>query len=192
MGYAIAEACAREGAEVTLISGPVSLSPQHPSINLVHADTASEMFDAATRFFPSADIAILTAAVADFSPETVHRRKVKRGDQDLNLRLKPTRDIAAELGRMKKNHQLLVGFALETDNEMDNALAKLKNKNLDCIVLNSLNDEGAGFQTDTNRITLIDKNNIIDKFELKSKTAVALDIVEKIVAMIGDLPGIQA
>ena len=149
-------------------------------------ETAEEMYEAAVKEFKTADIAVLAAAVSDFSPEITSSSKVKRGRDDLNLRLKPTRDIAASLGKMKTRHQLVAGFALETDNEMENAIAKLKKKNLDFIVLNSLKDEGAGFQTDTNKVTIIDKNNIINKFELKSKTEVAFDIVEKITAMLED------
>ncbi len=188
MGYAIAEACAELGAEVILVSGPVNIRAFHPSITTIPVETASEMYEAAVEAFKNTDIAILTAAVSDFTPETSFTKKVKRGDDDLTLRMKPTKDIAAELGRMKKDQQFIVGFALETDHEMENARRKLEVKNLDFIVLNSLNDEGAGFQTDTNRITIIDKNNIINKFELKSKKEVALDIVGKIAEMMISMP----
>ncbi len=191
MGYAIAEACASQGAEVTLVSGPVNIRPVHPAIRVVPVETAAQMYEAATGGFRTADIAILSAAVADFLPESIHTRKMKRTSGEMNLRLKPTRDIAASLGEMKKDTQILVGFALETDNEVANALEKLKKKNLDCIVLNSLNDEGAGFQTDTNRITIIDRNNIIYKFELKSKREVANDIVDKIIELSMKIKGLQ-
>ncbi len=191
MGYAIAEACAIHGAEVILVSGPVNLHPVHPSIRRILTETAAEMYDATTEAFKTADIAVLSAAVADYSPEMTYKRKMKRGDDNLNLKLKPTRDIAAALGVVKRKDQLLAGFALETDDEMANAVGKLKKKNLDFIVLNSLKDEGAGFQTDTNRITIIDKNNIINKFELKSKKEAALDIVEKIEEMLREMERLQ-
>jgi len=187
MGYAIAEGCAQLGAEVILVSGPVNIKAVHPAIKVIPVETAGEMFQAAKANFSSVDVAVLSAAVADFSPEETFSSKVKRGNNDLTLKLKPTSDIAAALGLMKNRHQLLVGFALETDNEMENARRKLAKKNLDFIVLNSLKDEGAGFQTDTNKITIIDKNNIINKFELKSKTDVAVDIVEKIAVMLEQL-----
>lgn len=183
MGYAIAEAIAEEGAEVILVSGPVSVSAFHPNIRIVSVTTAREMYHSCHQYFPEASVAIMAAAVADFTPETTISRKVKREKDDWILTLKPTRDIAGSLGEMKRKNQLLVGFALETDNELENAISKLKRKNFDLIVLNSLQDRGAGFQTDTNKVTLIDKNNNIDTFELKSKTDVAKDIVLKIVSL---------
>ncbi len=134
--------------------------------------------------FPGCDIAILSAAVADFSPEKVEERKIKRTGDEIILRLKPTTDIAETLGRMKKKSQILAGFALETNNETANATAKLIRKKLDLIVLNSMQDKGAGFGYDTNRITIIDRNNIINKFELKSKDEAARDILDKIVSML--------
>ncbi|HWR75078.1 MAG TPA: phosphopantothenoylcysteine decarboxylase, partial [Bacteroidales bacterium] len=142
------------------------------------------MTEASEKAFRECDIAILAAAVADFTPETIADTKIKRGSGEMVLRLKPTEDIAALLGSRKKPHQLLVGFALETDNEVNNALGKLKKKNLDLIVLNSLSDEGAGFGHETNRITLIDRNNNIDKFELKTKGEVASDILHKIISLL--------
>jgi phosphopantothenoylcysteine decarboxylase/phosphopantothenate--cysteine ligase len=181
MAYAMANSCIKQGAEVLMVSGPVSLSNINPKIQIVHVTSAQEMYEAITSAFASVDIAIMAAAVADFTPETIQTGKIKRGSDDLIIRLKPTKDIAAELGKIKKKNQLLIGFALETDNELENALSKLQRKNLDAIVLNSLRDKGAGFGTDTNRITIIDKNNIINKFELKSKEDVADDIVAEII-----------
>jgi phosphopantothenoylcysteine decarboxylase / phosphopantothenate---cysteine ligase len=184
MGFALAEACADEGAEVILVSGPVSLETLNKKINLIRVQTASEMYSVCLENFSSCKAAILSAAVADFSPETTLSKKVKRENNDLTINLKPTKDIAAELGSLKRDDQVMVGFALETDNEIENARAKLKKKNFDFIVLNSLNDKGAGFGTDTNKISIIDRNNNIDKFELKSKQKVAADIVGKLIALI--------
>jgi phosphopantothenoylcysteine decarboxylase/phosphopantothenate--cysteine ligase len=181
MGFSIAEEFAGMGASVILVAGPVSLSPVHPGISIIRVTTAAEMLSACEKHFDSVNIAVFSAAVADFSPRTTYTDKVKRGAEDLRIALKPTVDIAAAFGKKKRNDQIAVGFALETFNEMQNAQSKLRKKNLDLIVLNSLNDPGAGFQTDTNKITIIDKNNNIDKFELKSKAAVAVDIVEKII-----------
>jgi len=183
MGYALAESFAEAGANVILISGPVSLCIEHPNIKVIRVTRAEEMYEKCHAFFPSSTIGVLTAAVADYSPGEQIKEKMKRGKEDWLLRLKPTRDIAASLGKIKNEKQLLVGFALETDNEIENARTKLLRKNLDLIVLNSLRDEGAGFQGDTNKITLIDKNNNIDNFELKSKAEVAKDILIKIIRM---------
>jgi phosphopantothenoylcysteine decarboxylase/phosphopantothenate--cysteine ligase len=141
------------------------------------------MAEACISLFPDCDIAILTAAVADFTPVTVADNKIKKQKGEILLKLKPTTDIAAALGKMKKQNQIIVGFALETDDELENARKKLLRKNMDFIVLNSLNDKGAGFGYDTNKITIIDRNNIIDNFELKSKSEVAKDIFNKIVLM---------
>jgi len=182
MGYEIADACARQGAQVILISGPVSVTPVVPGINLIRVQTAEEMYHACKKYFPSCDAAVLAAAVADFTPEFTYSDKVKREAQDLIIKLKPTRHIAAELGSMRSAGQVIAGFALETGDGLENAKNKLRKKNFDFIVLNSLKDEGAGFGTDTNRITIIDKNNNIDKFELKSKREVAADIVSKLIA----------
>jgi phosphopantothenoylcysteine decarboxylase/phosphopantothenate--cysteine ligase len=183
MAYAIAEECAGRGAEVILVSGPVQIKTIHPNIKLINVISAEEMYIASVNIFHEMNIAILAAAVADFSPEITYKEKLKRGKDDFVINLKPTKDIAQSLGQMKTEKQLLIGFALETDNEVENASLKLKNKNLDMIVLNSLKDPGAGFQSDTNKVTIIDKNNIIDKFELKSKTEVAVDVVEKITGL---------
>ncbi len=184
MGIALADEAARLGAEVTLVLGPVSLKPSGKDINIVPVETASEMKAASLEAFRTCDIAILAAAVADFTPEKVHETKMKRGPGYLELRLKPTEDIAASLGGMKKKGQILAGFALETENETENARGKLQRKNLDLIILNSLRDKGAGFGYETNRITIIDSNNNIDKFELKSKEEVASDIFNKIISLI--------
>jgi phosphopantothenoylcysteine decarboxylase/phosphopantothenate--cysteine ligase len=181
MGYALAEACAKQGAEVTLVSGPVMLQTKHPAIRRIDVESAQEMYDAATTHFPQADIAILSAAVADFTPETTADKKIKRKGDELVLNLRPTQDIAAALGAIKNENQLLVGFALETDNEVQNAQDKMKRKNFDFIVLNSLQDKGAGFRVDTNKITIIDRQQGTTAYETKSKQEVAEDIVEYIV-----------
>ena len=184
MAYAIAEECAENGAEVLIISGPVNISLKNKNIKLISVSTAAEMFEASIMHYPAMDTAILAAAVSDFSPDFPLSNKMKSGKDDLTIKLKPTKDIAAELGKTKKDSQLLIGFALETNKELENAKAKLKKKNFDFIVLNSLRDKGAGFGTDTNKITIIDKNNNIDKFELKSKSEVAHDIIEKMISLI--------
>lgn len=182
MGYALAEACAKQGAEVTLVSGPVMLQTKHPAIRRIDVESAQEMYSAATTHFPQADIAILSAAVADFTPETTADKKIKRKGDELVLNLRPTQDIAAALGAIKNDKQLLVGFALETDNEVQNAQDKMKRKNFDFIVLNSLQDKGAGFRVDTNKITIIDRQQGTTAYEKKSKQEVAEDIVEYIVS----------
>jgi phosphopantothenoylcysteine decarboxylase/phosphopantothenate--cysteine ligase len=184
MGYQIAEMAASLGASVDLVSGPVNLKVHHKSINLICVQTAAEMYEAVREKFDNADVTILSAAVADFTPVDVMDKKIKEKSKHLKIELKPTIDIAESLGKIKRNDQLLVGFALETHNEIQNAAGKLKKKKLDFIVLNSLSDPGAGFQTETNQVTFIDKDNNIDKFELKSKKEVALDILEKIQSLI--------
>lgn len=180
MGFALAEACAEQGAEVTLVSGPVMLQTNHPNIHRIDVESASEMYEAATKHFPKADIAILCAAVADFTPKSTADKKIKRKGDDLTIMLQPTQDIAAALGATKKKKQVLVGFALETDNELNNAKDKMKRKNFDFIVLNSLQDKGAGFRVDTNKVTIIDKHNGITAYDTKSKKEVAKDIIEAI------------
>lgn len=176
MGYALAECCAERGAEVALISGPVSITAKHPNIRTISVESTEEMYQAATSEFASSDAAILCAAVADFTPETKAEQKIKREKDDLIIKLKPTQDIAAALGKLKKSNQVMVGFALETNDEVEHAKGKLERKNLDFIVLNSLNDKGAGFRHDTNKITIIDKENVIE-FPLKNKKEVATDII---------------
>ncbi|MBS3806714.1 MAG: bifunctional phosphopantothenoylcysteine decarboxylase/phosphopantothenate--cysteine ligase CoaBC [Bacteroidales bacterium] len=180
MGYAIAEALASSGARVDLISGPVSLVSQHPNIHHVAVQTADEMYDQTTSLFKEADGAVLAAAVSDFKPVRQYDQKMKRGRENRILELEPTRDIAQQLGSVKKEHQLLVGFALETQDELANARKKIQGKNLDWIVLNSLSEEGSGFQVDTNRITIIDAQGQLQEFPLKSKHEAARDIVQKI------------
>ena len=181
MGYAIAEELAERGATVYLVSGPVALNPVHPAIQKIAVTSAEEMYRQAVNLFPKVDGAVMSAAVADFRPVAQANEKVKRGKENYFIELKPNPDIAAKLGTIKTKDQILVGFALETQNERANALDKLKKKGLDFIVLNSLNDAGAGFQTDTNKITIIDKYTKTFNFELKSKRMVAKDIVNHIV-----------
>lgn len=176
MGYALAECCAERGAEVILVSGPVSITEKHPNIRKISVESAEEMYQAAVREFTESDAAILCAAVADFTPESQSEQKIKREKEDLVLRLRPTHDIAAALGKLKKENQIMVGFALETNDEVEHAKDKLERKNLDFIVLNSLNDKGAGFRHDTNKITIIDKNSVTE-FPLKDKKEVAADII---------------
>ena len=182
MGYALAEVCAGRGAEVTLVSGPVNLQAVHPNIRRVDVESAEEMYRASVEAFPQADAAILCAAVADFTPEVVAGTKIKREKEDLVLRLKPTHDIAAELGRMKRDGQKLVGFALEINDELKHAQDKMARKNLDFIVLNSLNDKGAGFRCDTNKITIVEPQGATP-YPLKNKQEVAADIIDKLVSL---------
>lgn len=176
MGYAIAEEAARLGAEVFLVSGPTHLTLNNASIKKIAVTSAEEMYHACHKLFSQVDLAILAAAVADFKPKLKATQKIKKDQATLTIELEPTFDILASLGKIKKN-QLLVGFALETQNELENAKKKLNKKNLDFIVLNSLNDDGAGFGSNTNKICIIDRNEKIKRFELKSKTEVAKDIL---------------
>ena len=181
MGFALAEVCAEQGAEVTLISGPVMLTTKHPAIKRIDVECAAEMYVAATKCFSKADIGILCAAVADFTPKSTADKKIKRQGDNLKLELQPTQDIAAALGAVKKKKQMLVGFALETNDELKNAQDKLKRKNLDFIVMNSLQDKGAGFRVDTNKVTIIDRHHGLTAYDTKSKREVAEDIVERII-----------
>ena len=178
MGFALAEECARRGAEVTLIAGPVSMSCS-ANIHRIDVESCEEMYQAATTHFANMDAAILCAAVADFRPENAAAEKIKREKDDLVIRLKPTHDIAAQLGQMKKQGQLLVGFALETNDEEANAQKKLQKKNLDFIVLNSLQRKGTCFQSDDNQISILSANGQVD-FDKKPKTEVAKDIVNEL------------
>jgi len=181
MGTALANKFAEEGAEVIFISGPAAVLPNsNPSIKIINVTSAQQMLDSALQYFGSVDLAIMAAAVADFAPENSSTVKIKREADDLVLKLKPTADIASTLGSKKHSGQILVGFALETNDEVVNAKKKLEKKNLDFIVLNSLNDSGAGFGYDTNKVTIIDNKGNSDTFELKSKTEVASDIVDVI------------
>lgn len=185
MGYAIAEECAKRGASVTLISGPVSLEVNHPNIQKINVESAEDMYNSAHQYFADTDVAVLCAAVADYTPLKKSDVKMKREKKsNLSIELIATKDIAASLGTVKKDGQMLVGFALETNNEEANAKDKLARKNLDFIVLNSLNDKGAGFKCDTNKISIIDRQRRTD-YELKPKSEVANDIVDRIVEQMG-------
>lgn len=177
MGFALAEECARRGAEVILIAGPVQQQARHSRITRIDVESAADMYEVAMKHYPTVDAGILCAAVADFTPHTVAEQKIKRVGDGLELRLKPTHDIAAALGRIKNPAQKLVGFALETNDELQNAEGKLQRKNFDFIVLNSLNDAGAGFRHDTNKITIIARQGKTE-YPLKSKTEVAADIID--------------
>lgn len=184
MGNAIALELARQGAKVLLISGPVANYPSHPNIEIHKVVSASQMYDMSTSVFPGCHVGILAAAVADFTPGNVAAEKIKRQGVELVLKLKPTQDIAARLGELKKPNQLLVGFALETTNELENAKGKLERKNLDMIVLNSMNDPGAGFGVDTNKVTFIKRDGSVLPFDVKSKEKVAVDIVDAVYEML--------
>lgn len=176
MGFAIAEEAANRGAQVTLIAGPVQLKTSHPNITRIDVKSAQEMHDVAVKLFPTMDAGILSAAVADFTPETKYDIKIKE-KQSLTIHLKPNPDIAQKLGSIKTEKQVLAGFALETNDELAHALGKLERKNFDFIVLNSLADKGAGFGYDTNKVTIIQRNGDKKDFELKSKKEVAKDII---------------
>ncbi|MEL7600152.1 MAG: bifunctional phosphopantothenoylcysteine decarboxylase/phosphopantothenate--cysteine ligase CoaBC [Proteiniphilum sp.] len=181
MGFALAEECAARGAEVLLISGPTALKTTNPRIWRTDVESAQQMLDAAVGAFPVVDAAILSAAVADFRPTLQWQEKIKRNDRDeLILTLTANPDIAASLGLMKESHQTLVGFALETNDEEQNALKKLGKKNLDFIVLNSMRDEGAGFGGDTNKVTILSRDGNKISFGLKSKKEVAKDIIDTV------------
>lgn len=185
MGFALAEACAVQGAQVTLIAGPVSLSTTHPGIRRIDVESAEEMYQAAVRTFPDSDAAILCAAVADYRPEVQSDEKIKREKTgDITMHLVPNPDIAAALGKMKQAGQRLVGFALETTNEVAHATEKLERKNLDFIVLNSLKDKGAGFRCDTNKVSILEANGKLTEYPVKPKNEVAGDIIEKLASLL--------
>ncbi|MDK2978593.1 MAG: phosphopantothenoylcysteine decarboxylase / phosphopantothenate---cysteine ligase [Bacteroidales bacterium] len=184
MGYALANELAEQGAEVILISGPTSLTINDSSIKKIDVQTADEMFDAAVKYFKNCDAAIMSAAVADYKPAQQYTQKVKRKSDKLAISLEPNKDIAAHLGKIKKKNQVIVGFALETNDEFKNAKQKINTKNLDFIVLNSLKDKGAGFGFNTNKISIIDKTGKVDHFDLKSKNQVAVDIVKKLISLL--------
>lgn len=184
MGYALAEECASRGAEVTIVSGPVSVKAVNPSIEVVPVESAREMLAACEKVFPDADIAIMCAAVADYAPRDVYDRKIKREHSDVPvIHLVKNPDIAATLGASKREGQLLVGFALESDHELDNAVEKLARKNLDMIVLNSMRDKGACFGTDTNKVSILKTDGARIDFDLKPKREVAADIVDTMLAL---------
>ena len=181
MGFAIAEALANEGASVNLVTGPTQQHTEQPGISVKSVTSAEEMFTACQSFFPESDIAVLSAAVADYRPLVKANQKIKKKDENLVLELTKTPDIAASLGKLKHNGQVIVGFALETEDEQVNAMKKIESKNFDLIILNSLNDKGAGFGHDTNKITMIDRKHQMKHFDLKNKKEVARDIVEAII-----------
>ena len=183
MGFALAETCALQGAEVTLISGPVQLKVKHKNIKRIDVKSGDEMFEKAMENFVNVDIAILCAAVADFKPKEESELKIKHGKDNLTIELIPNKDIAKALGEMKKPNQKLVGFALETNDEEQNAVGKMERKNFDFIVLNSLNDKNAGFGFDTNKITILHHKGEKKSFELKSKEKVAEDIVNELIKL---------
>ena len=184
MGFAIAENMADKGASVMLISGPTQLNAKNKNIKLTKVTSADEMYEKALNVFPKIDIAVLAAAVADYAPVNRAENKIRKNNQEITVKMHKTMDTAATLGKNKKSNQIIVGFALETENELEHAQQKLKKKNFDLIVLNSLNDKGAGFGHDTNKITIIHKNNKTREFELKSKEEVAEDIVGEIVKLL--------
>ena len=181
MGLAIAESLAAKGALVKLIAGPTHLNTKNCNIERIDVKSAEQMYNATVKEFEQADAAILSAAVADYTPKNVFSQKVKKADNVLNIELQPTKDILAQLGRMKTDKQTLVGFALETNDEENNAKQKLSKKNLDFIVLNSLNDKNACFGFDTNKVTIIDSNGNMTKTDLKSKSEIAEDVVSKLI-----------
>jgi len=184
MGFKIADELSRQGAKVTLVAGPSSATSVQKAVTRINVESASEMLDACLKFAPDSNLIIMSAAVADYRPENISETKIKKGDGIPQIPLTATKDILTELGSKKKPGQILVGFALETNNELDNAKAKLKNKNLDLIVLNSLQDEGAGFGTDTNKISIIDKDGGVTPYATKPKKEVAEDIVAFIISRI--------
>jgi len=181
MGFDIAASAANLGAEVTLISGPTYLNAKNPVINLIRVTSAQEMYEACHNYFDNVDVAICAAAVADYKPKVVAIQKIKKSDAEITIELEKTKDILASLGQIKQN-QFLIGFALETENEIENAKLKIQKKNLDLIVLNSLQDEGAGFASSTNKITFIDSDFVIEPMPLKSKEEVANDIMNKVIS----------
>ncbi|HEY3429218.1 MAG TPA: bifunctional phosphopantothenoylcysteine decarboxylase/phosphopantothenate--cysteine ligase CoaBC, partial [Cyclobacteriaceae bacterium] len=181
MGFAIAESLALSGANVNLVTGPTVQHTSNPRINVKKVTSAEDMYQACIELFPTSDVAVLAAAVADYKPIVVADQKIKKKDEKLVLELTKTQDIAASLGKLKHNGQVIVGFALETENEQSNALKKLESKNFDLIILNSLNDSGAGFGHDTNKISIIDRQQNVRSFDLKNKREVANDIVSAII-----------
>jgi phosphopantothenoylcysteine decarboxylase/phosphopantothenate--cysteine ligase len=180
MGFDIANEAANLGAEVILVSGPTHLKVKNNAVKVVKVTSAQEMYDACHEYYNSVDVAIAAAAVADYKPKNVAVQKIKKNASDFTIELEKTKDILASFGT-EKQHQFLIGFALETENEIENAILKIQKKNLDLIVLNSLQDQGAGFGQPTNKITFIDKNLTVEPMELKSKEAVAVDILNKVI-----------
>ncbi len=187
MGTAIAEIAAKEGAEVILVHGPSKVLPANPLVAKVPVQTAEEMYLAAKQYFDSADVVVLAAAVADYTPKNVANQKIKKKTGAFDIELKRTTDIAATLGKLKKEGQLMIGFALETNNALENAKSKLVRKNFDFIVLNSLEDKGAGFGHSTNKVTFIERNGAIHRFDIKTKEKVAKDIIDKVCSLLTDI-----
>ena len=186
MGFAIARAFAAQGARVHLVTGPVSLECGEAGVEVTRVTSAAEMFEHCSKVIGQMDVAVFNAAVSDYTPVSPQGKKVKRSKGDWTIELKPTTDIAASLAKRKKEKQVMVGFALETDNEIEHARKKLEKKNLDLIVLNSMQDSGAGFGTDTNRVTMIDKKGAIESFDLKPKAQVAEDLVRRVIKLLDD------
>ena len=184
MGFALAEELYFQGADVLLVTGPTQQKTAYKGVKVVQVVSAAEMFDACVAAFPTTDIAVMAAAVADYTPSSVSTDKIKKQAENLQLPLTRTKDILQWLGQQKKEGQFVVGFALETSNEKENALAKLRSKNADCIILNSLNDKGAGFGGDTNKVTILDKTGKEKKIELTVKKDIAKDIVSFIALQI--------
>jgi phosphopantothenoylcysteine decarboxylase/phosphopantothenate--cysteine ligase len=184
MGFALANSLYEKGAHVILITGPTNQQAAYKGIETIQVTSAQQMFDACTKYFKKASIAIMSAAVADYTPKQVAKQKIKKKDAGITIELTKTKDILATLGQQKKKNQLLVGFALETNNELEHALGKLKSKNADCIVLNSLNDKQAGFGFDTNKVSMLFKDGSIKELPLASKRVVATEIVSHIIPFI--------
>lgn len=184
MGFELAKKANQLGATVVLISGPTKLKTTSNTINRIDVKSAAEMYQEVQSNYKQADIMIMAAAVADYTPINIAKDKLKKTEKELQLKLKTTQDILGSIGQLKSKKQLLIGFALETNNEIKNAKEKLIRKNLDLIILNSLNDKGAGFECDTNKITILDKNNKVEVYELKSKSEVASDIFNKILSLL--------
>jgi phosphopantothenoylcysteine decarboxylase/phosphopantothenate--cysteine ligase len=180
MGIAMAEELSKSGAQVTLVCGPSNV-PSSDSINRINVQTAQQMYDAVMDCKDESDVLIMSAAVADYRPKNTAGQKIKKTEQTLSIQLEPTKDILATLGKVKRENQVLIGFALETENAVENAKQKLVKKNCDLLVLNTLQDSGAGFGHDTNKVTILDRHNNIATFELKSKAAVAKDILQAII-----------
>ncbi|MBT9484488.1 phosphopantothenoylcysteine decarboxylase [Sediminibacterium sp.] len=184
MGYAIATEFLRQGAKVILISGPVNVQLQHPNLKLISVTSAFEMYVASSLHFNEIDIAVFAAAVSDYKPEIFEKKKIKKSGEELFIKLVKNKDIAYEFGKFKNDSQLSIGFALETNDELMNAESKLRCKNFDMVILNSMNDAGATFEHDTNKVTMIDKNLLLQEFPVKHKSEVAVDIIKMIAGMV--------
>jgi phosphopantothenoylcysteine decarboxylase / phosphopantothenate---cysteine ligase len=184
MGFSLAEEFAERGADVTLVSGPVSLNLQNSKISRIDVTSADEMFEACMTNKENAEIIVMAAAVSDYKPARVSDTKLKKSGSSLELQLMPTTDILAEIGKEKKTGRIIVGFALESDHEEENARKKLSAKNLDLVILNSLREEGAGFKTPTNKVSILFKDGHIRHFPLKSKREVARDIIDAVISII--------